>query len=77
LVGWCFVFTLVRKDIPLKEGLRPFAAALNINKPLKVRKDIPLKEGLRRLMWLFITSIFVSPKGYSTKRRIKTSLQII
>jgi len=37
----------VRKDIPLKEGLR-LKSETQYVKELKVRKDIPLKEGLRR-----------------------------
>ena len=38
----------------------------------KVRKDIPLKEGLRPASLSVWIGEAPSPKGYSTKRRIKT-----
>ena len=66
----------VRKDIPLKEGLRLFCFC-NRSHFLNVRKDIPLKEGLRQFDCIFNAfHLSESPKGYSTKRRIKTKFKV-
>ena len=62
----------VRKDIPLKEGLR-LVFKVSVLTPKAVRKDIPLKEGLRPVITRYGVRLFNDgPKGYSTKRRIKT-----
>jgi len=48
------IFCRVRKNIPLKEGLRLFCCGIN-KYCFSVRKDIPLKEGLR----LWISALYV------------------
>ncbi len=62
----------VRKEYPLKEGLRPNFLLKPYEHCILVRKEYPLKEGLRPKVSLSPGLYESGQKGISIKRRIKT-----